>query len=223
MNRRAGHMPLSMAFYFLVGLLCMASFVGCADHNITSAGKIANGKVTISWNHIPGAISYNVYFSKTAGATKWNSIKIPNASNPITVTDLVPGKTYYFGIAVVGESGEGSILSEKAYTVTDEDGLLKFSDLTLENQNFNSRVTTEQVSEGQVTLSWDNAPDAVSNNIYYSDSPGVTRQSGKKLANVTNPYTVKGLKRGKIYYFVVTAVTNSGESKESEELSFTVK
>jgi YHS domain-containing protein len=51
----------------------------------------------------------------------------------------------------------------------------------------------------------------------------VTKRNGKKIANATNPYTMKGLKRGKTYYFVVTAVNNSGESNESEELSFTLK
>ena len=70
-------------------------------------------------------------------------------------------------------------------------------------------------------MSWDNVPNAVSYNIYYSDSPGATKQNGKKIANVTSPYTIKGLKREKTYYFVVTSVTNSGESKESEELPIT--
>jgi len=223
MKRRAGEMPLIIAFYFLMGLLCMAFFVGCTDHNTNLPSNIDNGKVTISWNNVPGAISYNIYFSRTAGETKWNSIKIPNAPNPITIIDLALGKTYYFGIAVVGESGEGSVLSEKAYTVTSVDGLLNFSDLTPESQNFEGRVTKKQVSKGQVTLAWDNDPNAASYNIYYRDSPGVTKQNGKKIANVTNPYTVKGLKGGKTYYFAVTAVTKSGESKESKELSFQVK
>ena len=223
MNHRAGPMPLSIVFYFFVGLLCMASFIGCTDQNILPPSSIDNGKVTISWNTVPGAISYNIYFSRTAGETKWNSIKIPNAPNPITVTDLVLWKTYYFGIAVVGESGEGRILSEKAYTVTAKDGLLNFSDLTPKNQDLEVQVTKKQVPKGQVTLSWDNDPNAVSYNIYYRDSPGVTKRNGKKIAKVTNPYTIKGLKSGKIYYFVVTALANSGESKESKEVSFTVK
>lgn len=35
-------------------------------------------------------------------------------------------------------------------------------------------------------------------------------------------HKIKGLKKGRKYYFVVTAVNASGESKESEEFSFTV-
>ena len=223
MNQKVSRILLSVALYFLVGLLCMASFAGCTDTNIIPVSKIASGKVTLSWDSFPGAISYNIYFDRAAGLTKFKSYKIPNASNPITVTDMVLGRTYYFGITVVGESGESGILSEKSYTVTDKDGLVSFGDLIPESQNLKAQVPKEQVPEGQVTLSWDNVPNAVSYNIYWSHSPGVTKQNGKKIANVTNPYTFKGLERGKIYYFVVTALDNSKESKESDELSFEAK
>ena len=225
MNHRIGFIRYSIALYFFLSLLCIASFVGCTDTNIIAENKIANadGKVTVSWDNVPDAISYNIYFSRTAVVTKWNSYKIPHASNPITVTDLDLGETYYFGISVVDASGEGSILSEKAYTATDKDGSVNFSKLAYGIQNLKGEVKKAQVREGQVTLSWDDVPNAVSYNIYYSDSKGVTKQKGKKIANVKNRYTVKGLKRGKIYYFVVTAVIDSRESKESEELSLTVQ
>ena len=64
MKHRPGQFPLSMAVYFLVGLMWMASFVGCTGTNVIPASKIDNGKVNISWNNFPGAISYNIYFSK---------------------------------------------------------------------------------------------------------------------------------------------------------------
>jgi hypothetical protein len=130
MGQRADRIQLYIALYFLIGLWCMASFVGCTDTNIIPASKIHSGMVTLSWNNLPGAVSYNIYFDRTAGLTKFYGYKIPNASNPITITDLVLGKTYYFGITVAGESGESDILSEKSYTVTDKDGLINFGDLT---------------------------------------------------------------------------------------------
>ena len=217
MNHRINRIHLSIALYFIVASLFVASFIGCTGTNIITESKIAYGKVTISWNNIPGVISYNIYFSKAAGVTQWNSQKIHSAVNPITVIDLDPGKTYYFAITVVDKSGESKILSEKSYAVTNMGGFINFGDLTEESQ-----VTKELVPEGQVIMSWDNVPNAISYNIYYSDSPGTTKQNGKKIANVMSPFTIKGLERGKIYYFVVTAVTNIGESKESEELPFTV-
>jgi hypothetical protein len=62
-------------------------------------------------------------------------------------------------------------------------------------------------------------PNATSYNIYWSDSPGITKLNGKKISNAENLHTIKGLKPG-IYYFVVTAVNAFGESAESVEFSF---
>jgi fibronectin type 3 domain-containing protein len=73
-----------------------------------------------------------------------------------------------------------------------------------------------------VTLTWDDIPNTISYNIYWSDKPGVTKKNGNKIANVKNPHKIVGLKKGEKYYFVVTAINASGESKESEELSFTI-
>jgi hypothetical protein len=191
--------------------------------------------VTLSWSPVPDAISYNIYFDRKPRLTKWNSHKIPNASSPITVTDLVPGTTYYFGIAVVRQDGESGILSEKSYTIKGETGSVHFDDSGSVSREVPSQNTVEPVSkdpaasekkpapDGQATISWDPMPNAVSYNIYWSDSPGVNRSNGSKIANATNPYSLRGLSRGKTYYFVVTAVNSTGESKESEEMSFTLK
>jgi len=73
-----------------------------------------------------------------------------------------------------------------------------------------------------VTLAWDDVPGATSYNIYWSDKPGVSRRTGTKISSVRNSHKLKGLIKGKKYYFVVTAVNQSGESRESEEFSFTV-
>jgi fibronectin type 3 domain-containing protein len=124
---------------------------------------------------------------------------------------------------VVDEGGESGESREKSFTATDTGGSVNFDGLFAENQASKAHTTNDPGSEGQVTVTWDNVPQAVSYNIYWKDSPGVTRQNGKKIANVMNPYTIKGLERGKKYYMVVTAVAPSGESMESEELSFTVK
>ena len=67
----------------------------------------------LSWNEVPGAISYNVYGSTSPGVTKLSGSKIRNATNPLTINELEPGKTYYFVVTVVNELGESEESSEE--------------------------------------------------------------------------------------------------------------
>jgi hypothetical protein len=79
---------------------------------------------------------------------------------------------------------------------------------------------THDSGSDQVKLAWDSVPGARSYNIYWSTSPKVTKDNGKKIPNVTNPYTFKGVRKATTYYFVVTAVNEQGESAVSDELPF---
>ena len=74
----------------------------------------------------------------------------------------------------------------------------------------------------EMTVAWDRVPNAVSYNIYWRETPGVTKQNGNQIKDVKSPYTFKRLSRGATYYFVVTSVSQAGESEESVELSFSV-
>ena len=215
------HPAIFIVFYFLWSVWEIMSLSGCSgeNKNIPPASILVSGQVTLSWNNVPGASSYNVYLSTSPAVTKLNGYKIRAATNPITITDLEPGTTYYFVVTVVTESGESEESREISYTVTDTAGLIDFKDLLNKSMPAHS---ADQLGDGQVTLAWDNVPRAVYYNIYWNNSPGVTKHNGKKISKVKNPHTIKGLQRGTTYYFVVTAVSESGESKESEELSFTV-
>ena len=88
------------------------------------------------------------------------------------------------------------------------------------HQNSKNITSESAVINGDVTLLWNDIPSANSYNVYVSDSPGVTKLSGYKISNITNPFRIKQLEPGKTYYFVITVVNQSGESKESKELSY---
>jgi hypothetical protein len=104
-----------------------------------------------------------------------------------------------------------------------------------ENENI---ISASRLTSGQVTLSWNDVPQAVAYNvhlsttpgvtalnafkIYWSNKKGVTKRNGTKISNVNSPHTIAGLKKGSTYYFVVTAVNASGESDVSDSISFTV-
>ena len=78
------------------------------------------------------------------------------------------------------------------------------------------------ISQGdlQATFTWETVPYVTTYNIYWLEKSGVTKLNGNKISNVASPHTVKGLKKGNAYSFVVTAVEGLIESDESEEISF---
>jgi hypothetical protein len=217
-GNKISHLAIIIIFYCLSSLWVTEFLSGCSG-SIPPASDLVSGGVTLKWNEVQGAISYNVYGSTSPGVTKLSGNKFRNAPNPFTITQLEPGKTYYFIVTANTASGEGEESKELAYTaVADKVGVIDFGNL------FDRPIEDHEPGTSKnkdVTLAWDDVPNATSYNIYWSASPGVTKLNGKKISDVKNPYTFKGLKPG-TYYFVVTAVNASGESTESEEFSFSV-
>lgn len=72
-----------------------------------------------------------------------------------------------------------------------------------------------------VLLEWPAQSDAVSYNVYWSTTPGVTTAAPEALRNVMPPVQHTGLTNGLTYNYVVTAVGAGGESSPSQEVSAT--
>ncbi|HWE86137.1 MAG TPA: fibronectin type III domain-containing protein [Terracidiphilus sp.] len=101
------------------------------------------------------------------------------------------------------------------------------------NHNFRSTTTntvivpgapsgvTATVGDGTVALKWNAVSDSFNYNVYYSKTSGVTTAATKVSAGSLTSLTVSGLTDGTAYYFVVTAINLSGESKLSTEISAT--
>jgi lysophospholipase L1-like esterase/fibronectin type 3 domain-containing protein len=75
--------------------------------------------------------------------------------------------------------------------------------------------------DAKVSLSWDNSSDATTYNIYWSTTAGVRKQTGTKISAVSSPYYHNGLTNDTLYYYVVTAANQYGESSESREVTAT--
>jgi hypothetical protein len=218
------------AFIFLLLLVwTIISMAGCGGNkNVPSASILTRGEVTLMWKDIDGSVVYNIYTSKLPHITVSNSYKIPNVKNPFTITRLEPGATYYFMVTAEDSSGRIWKSNEKSYTVGNTKGSIQLGDLLshpVPNANISKLKQKDKTDAGEtrdVTLAWQDVPNATSYNIYWSDKPGVTKKNGIKISNVKSPHKITGLKKGKRYYFVVTAVNASAESKESEEISYFV-
>jgi fibronectin type 3 domain-containing protein len=161
---------------------------------------------TISWSHVSGATSYNIYWSAFPGVTKATGNKIPSVTSPYTHLGLTTGSTYYYIVTASNSGGESEPSPEvNAKTISPSSAPTAV------------RVTPQA---GRVTLTWAPVNGATSYNIYYLPAePKVSPGNGIKLTNVGNPYIHSGLINGTAYYYAVTAVVDGIESAPAPVVS----
>ncbi len=179
-----------------------------------------NGEATINWIAVDGATSYNIYYLMFPGKTSAdshpaltikNSKQMTAAVSGVPITGLANGETYYFIVTAVNEIGESGISSEMSAKPM---------------PNLPGIPTSFQVTAGaaSVNLSWQKVVNAISYNVYYGTSPGLSTSSLKYANTQLTSQLVGGLSIAPgHYYFMVTAVNDSGESGSSVELVTTAK
>jgi fibronectin type 3 domain-containing protein len=74
--------------------------------------NVGTKKVTLAWDVVPEATSYNVYWDKSKGFSKRDGNKISTEKNSVTITGLKRGNTYYFVVTAVNEAGESGASEE---------------------------------------------------------------------------------------------------------------
>ena len=72
---------------------------------------------------------------------------------------------------------------------------------------------------GTIGLEWTPVTGATSYNVYWSNASGVTPSTGQALSGAARGTVHRGLTNGSTYFYVVTAVTASGESPPSTQVS----
>ncbi len=199
----------------VIGLiLLMFTLAGCGGGDSSPSPAIPTGvaatgqdkQITVKWTAVTNALSYNIYYSTTAGVTKTNGTAITNITTiPFKITGLIDGTTYHIVVTAVYAGGvESGTSSEVSATpIARPTGLV---------------VSTEN---GQATAAWPLVSGATSYNLYYGTTNPVTTSDTKisvtsVAAGTTNgtPYfkqTVTPLANGTTYYFAVTAVNANGD------------
>lgn len=175
-----------------------------------TAAVAGDGQVSISWNAVTGATSYNLYWSTTTGVTPLTGTLISNATSPYVQTGLAASTTYYYIVTAVGVAGESAPSSQASGTTT-----------AAPMAPAAPTAVTAIGGNNLVTISWPVVNGATSYNLYWSTTTGVTPANGALISNVTSPFIHTGRSASTTYFYVVTAVNNVGPSAPSLQVSAT--
>lgn len=176
--------------------------IGIPDN--ISAISSGDREITISWNPVSGATTYNIYWLKISGVTIDLGNKISGVSSPyVHDSNLDPDDTYYYVVTAENALIE-SIESEEVHAVA--------TDIPEAPTNL---IATSV--EGGISLSWDTLTHIDSYNLYWDTTSGVTIETGTLIENVSPPYLHETPSFLDEYYYVVTAVNDIYESDESNE------
>ncbi len=172
-----------------------------APSGLTVTGT-TDSSVSLSWNSLSGAASYNVY----RNGVKVNSSAITGTG--YTDSGLASGTSYSYTVAGVTSSGSvGAQSSAVTGTTTGTPPPLPAP----------SGLTVTGTTASSVTLSWTAESGASSYNVYRNG----TKVNGSPVT--TNGYTDSGLAASTSYTYAVTAVNSSGESAQSPTVTGTTQ
>lgn len=166
-----------------------------------------NAAVTLTWNAVSGAVSYNAYWATAPGVTKGNGSKLTGVTSPYTHTGCANGTTCYYVLTAVGPGGEGAQSAQASATP-----------LAPPPAPANLQASPR---DGAVQLNWNAVAGASSYAFYWSTSPGVSKATGTKVTSAVNSYLHPGRANGTTYYYVATAANALWEGPESAETSAT--
>lgn len=164
------------------------------------------GSITIRWNLVQGATSYTVYYSDKPGLAKAQGQRITG----ITATScehakVNKGTMYYYVVTASNGNGESPPSTESGTML----------------QSVPPATPTDVAAsggEGKITLRWNAVTGAKSYHVYYATATGIARTKGKKVSGInTASYQHTDVKKKTMYYYVVTAINDDGESPASNE------
>jgi hypothetical protein len=162
-----------------------------------------DSQVSLSWNAVDGASSYNIKRSTTAGGP-YTTIATNVSGTSYVDNTVTNGTTYYYVVTAVNGTAESANSNEAPATpiVSAPINLIAIA------------------GNSQVTLSWGSVSTATGYNVKRSTTAG--GPYAVIASNVsTNSYVDSTVTNGATYYYVVTALSGNSESMNSNEASAT--
>ena len=170
---------------------------------LSAAG--GDSQVTLSWNAVSGATSYNVKRATVSGGPYTTVANVNSAGD--TDTGLTNGTTYYYVVSAVNLAGESGNSTQVSAT-------------PLPSLPPAPTGLTATPGNSQVTLSWNAAAGATNYNLKRSTISGgsyLVIASGLTSTNATDNQVTNGT----TYYYVVSGVNVAGEGPDSQQASAT--
>ena len=185
-------------------VLVTSTLAFAAGPNLVAAFFV-KGKVGLKWQKIDGVDEYRIYRKPTSGDFE----KIGTSDDDHYFdTDITPGTTYQYKVAIADETGAEVFSGLKTVTIPGQVG------------DFVSPVWVgARVDQGKVLLNWDDVAGAIAYNIYRSETTGANYEVvGNSQA--TTHADKADLESGVTYYYVLTAMNQEfEETPYSEEMS----
>ncbi len=188
-----------------------------APTGVTATG--GDGQVTISWEAVAGATSYNLFYATKSRVAEEedgedaDAKQIKNVTSPFVLKGLAANTTYYFMVRALNNHRRSPPSAEVSATTS----------ATTPAATIPAAPTGVNATGGtkQATISWSAVTGATSYNLYWSTTTGVTTVNGTKISGITSPAVHTGLTDGTTYFYIVTAANSAGESAASVQVAAT--
>ena len=106
----SGTIVAKSAWLLITGLIDLQPPAKPAGLNVTDEG---NAQVSLAWNNVSGAATYNVYRSPVTGGGYIKANAAPLPGNNFTDTELRNGQTYYYVVTALDSVGNESAYSNE--------------------------------------------------------------------------------------------------------------
>lgn len=120
----------------------------------------------------------------------------------------------YFGVDNLSETANGDF---DADGISNLDEFLQGYDPTLAAPATPANLAAS-ASSHQNSITWDSVVDATSYNLYWSNTSGVTPDTGTRITGATSPYLHSDIPNNTDYFYILAASNAGGESDPTAEV-----
>lgn len=167
-----------------------------------------DGVNTVQWSAVPGATSYNLYWSETTPVRTTSAQQVKSAVSPYVHSGRTNGTLIYYAVAAVNANGESGLSVEV--------GAMPVAPVPAA-----PAAISATPGDTIVTIDWAPVSRADSYSLYWAKAAGVVPGAAGVTAITgltATSFAHVGLVNGDTYYYIVTAVNTGGESVVSAEV-----